>query len=506
MTVRGKVLLFSAVALGLIALQGLALYQGTTRGRIAREWSSRANEQRHLYNQFRGDALLYLEALWRAHGAGQGTAAVLAEEQRRLDAQFAQLRTLTDEEEHWAQASRSEEKEQLARLEQSLRGWTTETEARIRTMPIQAPAEYARQQALLDAYRREVEPVLSAAIEEERVEVEELSQEWERSLRIGQTLALLVPLAGLGLLLALATTILLPMNRRFRELLASAEHIGRGEFGHELSERGSDEFSTLARAFNRMNRELQATQTWLMFSDRLATMGRLSAGVGHEINNPLAYVLSNLNFVQQELRLAQERAPSPERQDLLDALADAREGAERVRYIVQDLKTLSRQEDESTGPVDLAAVVRGAARMASHELRSRARLVEDCAQVPPVLGNATRLGQVFLNLIVNAAHAMPQGREHENEIRVRARLEATGRVTVEVADTGCGIPQENLERIFDPFFTTKPVGEGTGLGLAVCHSIITSHGGTLTVESVVGRGTTFRITLPAARQAGAVAA
>jgi signal transduction histidine kinase len=135
--------------------------------------------------------------------------------------------------------------------------------------------------------------------------------------------------------------------------------------------------------------------------------------------------------------------------------------------------------------------------MAAHELRGRARVVEDCADIPPVQGNAARLGQVFLNLIINAAQAIAPGRAEENEIRVTARLGELGRVTVDVSDTGSGIAPEILERIFEPFFTTKPVGEGTGLGLAVCRSVVTSMGGDITVESQLGRGTTFRITLPA---------
>ncbi|HEV3049274.1 MAG TPA: ATP-binding protein, partial [Longimicrobium sp.] len=123
---------------------------------------------------------------------------------------------------------------------------------------------------------------------------------------------------------------------------------------------------------------------------------------------------------------------------------------------------------------------------------------QDCQGVPPVLGNGPRLGQVVLNLLLNAAHAIPPGKEEQNEIRVTARANGAGSVVVEVSDTGSGIPPETLERIFEPFFTTKPVGQGTGLGLSVCHSIITSMKGTIQVESQVGRGTTFRITLPRA--------
>jgi signal transduction histidine kinase/HAMP domain-containing protein len=251
-------------------------------------------------------------------------------------------------------------------------------------------------------------------------------------------------------------------------------------------------------------RQLQATQAQLLFADRLAAMGRLAAGVGHEINNPLAYVISNISYVHTELKREQGLVSEEVRQEMLGAIEEAKEGAERVRLIVQDLKTLSRPDDAGTGTADLSAVVRGAANIASHEVRRRARLVEECQGLPLVKGNAARLGQVFLNLIINAAHAIPEGRAEDNEIRVVGRLESPERILVEVRDTGCGIPPENLERIFDPFFTTKPSGQGTGLGLSLCHNIITAMGGTITVESKVAQGTTFRVSLPVARSVGQV--
>jgi signal transduction histidine kinase len=245
-------------------------------------------------------------------------------------------------------------------------------------------------------------------------------------------------------------------------------------------------------------RQLQTMQAQLIFTDRLASMGRLAAGVGHEINNPLAYVLSNLHFVNKELDRTQGAPSEEDRKELLTAIKEARDGAERVRVIVQDLKTLSRPDDVGGGRADLKEVVRAAAKIASHEIRRRARLVEELDELPPVLGNASRLGQVFLNLLINAAHAIPEGNVDRNEIRVQGRLEPSGHVVVEIRDTGCGIPAENLDRIFEPFFTTKPVGEGTGLGLSLVHSILSALGGTITVDSQVGRGTTFRISLTAA--------
>ncbi|WP_304608627.1 sensor histidine kinase [Hyalangium versicolor] len=246
-------------------------------------------------------------------------------------------------------------------------------------------------------------------------------------------------------------------------------------------------------------RQLQTMQAQLIFTDRLASMGRLAAGVGHEINNPLAYVLSNLSYVYKELHRTQGTPPSDEdREELLTAVKEAKDGAERVRIIVQDLKTLSRPDDVSGGRAELKEVVRAAAKIASHEIRRRARLVEELGEVPPVLGSASRLGQVFLNLLINAAQAIPEGDAEQNEIRVMARQENPQLVVVEIRDTGCGIPPENLDRIFDPFFTTKPVGEGTGLGLSLVHSILTALGATITVQSQPGQGTTFRLGLPAA--------
>ncbi|NNC21298.1 histidine kinase [Corallococcus exiguus] len=243
--------------------------------------------------------------------------------------------------------------------------------------------------------------------------------------------------------------------------------------------------------------QLHATQTQLLFADRLIALGRIAAGVGHEINNPLAFILSNLEYIHQELQ-QKERLSEQDRQEILEALAETRDGAERIRLIVRDLQTLSRAEDVGSGPAELAAVVRTAAKMAMHELRHRARLVVECDGVPPVQGNGSRLGQVFLNLLLNAAQSISPGNAEGNEVRVVARPGEPGHVLVEVRDTGCGIEPEHRERIFDPFFTTKPLGVGTGLGLAVCHGIVTSLGGTLTMESAPGRGSVFRVTLPVA--------
>nr|WP_228530823.1 MULTISPECIES: PAS domain S-box protein [Myxococcaceae] len=239
-------------------------------------------------------------------------------------------------------------------------------------------------------------------------------------------------------------------------------------------------------------------QRRLMAADRLVSMGTLAAGMAHEINNPLSYVLGNLGYLEAQLARAQEQA-------LLEVVREAREGAERVRQIVRDLKTLSRGDDERRGPVDVLAVLQSSINMAWNEIRHRARLVRDFSPVPRVQANESRLGQVFLNLLVNAAQAIPEGRADRHHIEVRVYPAADGRVAVEVRDSGEGIAREHLPRIFDPFFTSKPIGEGTGLGLAICHGIVSQLGGSIEVESERGQGTCMRVFLPQAPEESAPA-
>ncbi len=190
------------------------------------------------------------------------------------------------------------------------------------------------------------------------------------------------------------------------------------------------------------------------------------------------------------------------------ALDHARDGAERIRDIVRGLKTFSRPENETLMPLAVAPVLDATLAMIANEIRHRGKLVKEYSTTPEVFANEARLGQVFLNLLMNAVQALPEGRDDQNEIRVVVRAASGGdRVVVEVRDNGVGISPQVRGRIFEPFFTTKPVGIGTGLGLAICHGIVTGLGGSLTVESEVGEGSTFRVELPAGRQTmGAVVA
>jgi signal transduction histidine kinase len=246
----------------------------------------------------------------------------------------------------------------------------------------------------------------------------------------------------------------------------------------------------------RVERERLTAQ--LMQADRMVATGTLAAGVAHEINNPLAYLIAALDFLEEELRGIGRELPAERLEEASQALAEAREGAGRVRHIVRDLRTFSRADDERQGPVDLRRVIESSINIAYNEIKHRARLVKDYGKTPPVLANEARLGQVFLNLLVNAAQAIPEGRAGENEIRVVTRIDDAGAVVVEVRDTGTGIAPEILGRIFDPFFTTKPLGVGTGLGLSICRNIVVALGGEIGVESRLGRGTVFRLRLPPA--------
>ncbi len=255
----------------------------------------------------------------------------------------------------------------------------------------------------------------------------------------------------------------------------------------------------------------------LVLTDRMASMGLLAAGVAHEANNPLGYALANLDFALEELRaldasLTPAATEEPARLDarlsqgrqklraVIESLREARHGADRVRHLVRDLKTFSRHDDENKGPVDVRRILDSAINMAHNELRTRAHLLKEYGPVPAVSGTEARLGQVFLNLIVNAAQAIPEGDAERQSVRVSTRTDAQGRCVVEVSDTGEGIAPSDLRRIFDPFFTTK-AGTGTGLGLSICHSIVTATGGELSVESQVGKGSTFRVVLPATSDA-----
>ena len=255
--------------------------------------------------------------------------------------------------------------------------------------------------------------------------------------------------------------------------------------------------------------EQRRLQRQVELADRLASVGTMAAGVAHEISEPLAAILSNVQFVAAQLAthrgelralFSDESYASLFKQigDINRALGEAERGAHQVTKVVSELRAFARPPTNKVRAVDVRRVLSWAAEVVAPEIRSRAAMAMEIGTVPPVNADEGRLGQVFINLLLNAAQAIPTGNVRGNEVRVTGRTRADGRAEIEVRDTGSGIPPELLSRIFDPFFTTRPVVSGSGLGLSICHGIVRSLGGEIEVESEPGKGSRFRVLLPPA--------
>jgi two-component system cell cycle sensor histidine kinase/response regulator CckA len=253
--------------------------------------------------------------------------------------------------------------------------------------------------------------------------------------------------------------------------------------------------------------EQRRLQRQIELADRLASVGTMAAGMAHEVNEPMTQVLSSIRHVAEQLGahraelhalFSDEAYASVFKRldDIQRTLEEADLGANRVTKIASELRTFAKPPTNHERPVDLRQVLSWAGEVVAHEIRSRAALAMEIGTVPLVSADEARVGQVFVNLLLNAAQAINPGHVKDNEVRVTARTAADGRAVVEVRDSGCGIPADLLGRIFDPFFTTKSVGTGTGLGLSICHGIVRSLGGEIHVESQVGRGSLFRVLLP----------
>ena len=290
------------------------------------------------------------------------------------------------------------------------------------------------------------------------------------------------------------------------------------------------ELSTLNATMQRINAMLEDAQNQVIQSEKLASIGQMAAGVAHEINNPLAFALSNLGSLEAYLAslfelldayvdadasidasgnaaLATARKLRAGvdvaflRSDTADLVAESREGLLRVKRIVQDLRDFSRGgAEEVRQALDIHDALDRTLNIVRNELKYKAHIVREYGALPEIECVPSRINQVFLNLLVNAGQSI----DGVGTITISTGVDGD-EAWIAVADTGCGIPAENLNRIFDPFFTTKPVGQGTGLGLSVSHSIVRKHGGRLDVESEVGRGTRFTIRLPLGSADGATA-
>jgi len=244
--------------------------------------------------------------------------------------------------------------------------------------------------------------------------------------------------------------------------------------------------------------------------DRLASLGTLVAGIAHEVNNPLTAVLNNVHVLRERVPLLRgedgrrvEEVVGELLPEIEEMLAEVEAGAARIRDIMRQVRVFSSSDDVKRVPLQMEDIVRKSVLIAEPELREHARLSLELHETPAVLAGAAQLGQLVLNLLLNASQAIVDGPPEENEVKVSTRLDG-GLVVLEVSDSGCGIPPEIRSRIFDPFFTTRPIGSGTGLGLAVVHSIVHGLGGTVEFESGVGHGTTFRVRLPPISEARAL--
>jgi C4-dicarboxylate-specific signal transduction histidine kinase len=237
---------------------------------------------------------------------------------------------------------------------------------------------------------------------------------------------------------------------------------------------------------------LRRIQEKLRVQDRMASVGTMAAGVAHEINNPLTYVMINL---EQALEILAEPDPPPEL--LREMLRESLLGVERVRDITRELKTFTREPSATPEALELHPILESSLRLAYHEIRYRARLVRryDPA-LPRVLGQRAHLGQIFLNLLSNAIHAIPEGASEDHEVCVATYVAPNGDAVIEISDTGVGLPEELLPRIFEPFVTTKPPELGTGLGLSICQNLVLAMGGELSGHNQQARGALFRVRLP----------
>ena len=310
---------------------------------------------------------------------------------------------------------------------------------------------------------------------------------------------------------------------RIRNLLRLKEYQDElSTYSNSLEERVAESTLELENA----NLQLSGTQTQLLQAEKLAALGQLAAGVAHEINNPVGYVNSNLgtlkgylkdmlDILQAYERINRQQPPDPAELIALNQLKDkleldyicedapqlideSLEGLLRVRTIVQDLKSFAHIDGQPEWKLaDLHECLDSTLNIANNEIKYKAKIVKEYGVIPEIECLGSQLNQVFLNLLVNAAHAIPDSTPGTITVRTAC---TDDEVSVEISDTGCGIPAANLLRIFDPFFTTKPIGQGTGLGLSLSYGIVQRHGGRIEVRSEVredvGRGTTFRVVLP----------
>lgn len=236
----------------------------------------------------------------------------------------------------------------------------------------------------------------------------------------------------------------------------------------------------------------------LALADRMASVGTLAAGVAHEINNPLAMVMSNVSLLREELQAHAQLLPETIGSEMDQMAEEAIVGVERISAIVKTLRVFSKRSDQELEILEVQPIVEKTIQMTLGEISHRARLTQEFGVTPPVEAMEAKLSHAVLNLLVNAAHALPTRDVENNEIGVRTYTDRRGWALIEVRDNGSGMSPDVLDRVFDPFFSSRPEGRGVGVGLSITHTIVERLRGEMSVESEVGEGTTFRIALPPA--------
>jgi two-component system, NtrC family, sensor kinase len=297
----------------------------------------------------------------------------------------------------------------------------------------------------------------------------------------------------LVILLALSVIIVSYITRhiikRLNRLMDATQRFAEGDFSPIMPTRKyKDEFSHLAIAFNHMMYELEKRQSLLVESHKLRAIGNLTAGIAHELNNPL----NNIIITSEMLKTDYKELPEEELEDMINDLVIQ---GERAQQVVKNLLDFARESETKTEYLYLDKLIDETIQLVKNQTKlSKVKLIENITpNLPPIYGDRKLLIQVFLNLFINAIDAMPKG----GDLTVNVSEEKkTGFLAVQITDTGDGIPEHLLKSIFNPFFTTKPVGSGTGLGLSVSRGIIEKHGGHIDVESRAGQGATFTAYLP----------
>lgn len=296
---------------------------------------------------------------------------------------------------------------------------------------------------------------------------------------------LVVALGSILLAVMIAIPISRSITRPVETLAQATERVAQGDRTVTVPVQGTGELTTLAQSFNSMVETLRTTEQQLIQSEKLASVGQLAAGVAHEINNPLGTILLFSDIMRKELPPGDRRA-----EDVKMII----EEATRCKTIVSDLLNFARQNEVLAQTTDVSALLRDTIEEIT--VQPVFQQVKIVAQLDPTLPNIqadpAQLREVFVNLMTNAAEAMGE----EGTLTITTQAAEDEMIKIAFEDTGCGIPESNLSKIFTPFFTTKPIGKGTGLGLAIVYGIIKMHRGQIYVESQVGRGSTFTITLP----------